>query len=560
VVAECQAGDNLAFSRIVAAYKGLVCSVAYSMTGDLQQSEDIAQEAFFEAWRHMADLRDPHKLPTWLCSIVRNMARDTFRRNQRDPLSQATSLEDHQVTDECAEPSSMAQSERLALLWKTLADIPEEYREPLVLYYRQGHSIRDVAEALDLTENCVKQRLSRGRKMLKAHVERLVEDTLEETRPNEAFTSSVMAALPLVAIPTGLTTTVAGGSAATGKVVAGAQLAAVAGSLAGPLIGMTGGFFGMWASIRNSATLRLRRAMLVCCNVTYAFVWTFLGYEALCGIIFWEDPTLMFTLCGLGWAAYIPLLLILILLSNRWVLHIAKEDAGQLPAPATPLEQSDLSRRRVWLSFVATFPLALLASIAIVIWLQSMMQTTTLWPAAMCAIAIVHYIYFALFRSGMAIARDEEAFRSSPPKRNLDEVLAAPLESHAPTKRALFYNDLAALSGMILGPMAPAFASSLSTNRYPLSFLIGILCTSALFLGLRMRSVPNGRGWGYFIVCMYMGVACGICTAVTGPHRLVPGQNFELPGFAAGLIPFAMYWCIGIALFFILKSQKTPKR
>jgi RNA polymerase sigma factor (sigma-70 family) len=546
-----RAGDRRAFSRIVATYQGLVCSVAYSLTGDLHQSEDIAQETFVAAWQRMNDLRDPRRLPAWLCGIARNMARSAFRRSQRDPLFESVALEDRQVVEAEVEPASMEESDRLALVWQTLAGIPEEYREPLVLFYREGQSIRDVAAAMDLSEDCVKQRLSRGRKMMKEHVARLVEDTLEQTRPGAAFTSSVMAALPLMTAPMGMAATLTGGGSATGKAVAGAKLATAVGGLGGPLIGITGGFFGMWASIRNSATLRLRRAMLVCCNITYAFVWVFLGYEALCGILFWKNPSLMYTLCCVGWAVYIPLLFCLIWFSNRWGMRIAKEDAGQLPAPTAPLEQSYLARTRVWYSFVGTFPFAVLGSAAVALWIRSMPWTRHIWPGVFGMAVIVHCMYLALFRKGMAIAHDEEAFQANPPARNLSKTFSAP------RARTGFYNDLAALGGSIFGPMAPAFGASISSGRYLLAGLMYILCMSALLFGLWMRTTPKGRRWGYLMVCLYMGVVCGVCTAMNGPYELFPGQGPEIAGYAAGLIPFVLAWCIGIALFFGLKPQGT---
>ena len=56
------AGDRDAFGRIVTRYQTLLCSLAYSATGSLSQSEDLAQETFVTAWRQLADLREPEKL------------------------------------------------------------------------------------------------------------------------------------------------------------------------------------------------------------------------------------------------------------------------------------------------------------------------------------------------------------------------------------------------------------------------------------------------------------------------------------------------------------------
>src|SRR5581483_3724133 len=78
--------------------------------------------------------------------------------------------------------------------------VPEIYREPLVLFYREHRSIEQVAGALELSEDAVKQRLSRGRKLLHEGVLAFVEGALERTNPGKAFTIAVLAALPALTI------------------------------------------------------------------------------------------------------------------------------------------------------------------------------------------------------------------------------------------------------------------------------------------------------------------------------------------------------------------------
>ncbi len=78
-----RAGDREAFGQIVERYQALVCSLAYSACGNLSRSEDLAQETFVTAWQKLGDLREPAKLRAWLCGIVRNLAANTARREQR---------------------------------------------------------------------------------------------------------------------------------------------------------------------------------------------------------------------------------------------------------------------------------------------------------------------------------------------------------------------------------------------------------------------------------------------------------------------------------------------
>src|ERR1051325_8106125 len=88
------AGDRDAFGRIVTRYQSLLCSLAYSATGSLSQSEDLAQETFVTAWTQLSDLREPEKLRSWLCRISRNLTYDALRKEGREPTHNAESLEE----------------------------------------------------------------------------------------------------------------------------------------------------------------------------------------------------------------------------------------------------------------------------------------------------------------------------------------------------------------------------------------------------------------------------------------------------------------------------------
>ncbi len=194
-------GDRDAFGQIVARYQSLVCSLAYSATGSLSQSEDLAQETFVAAWKQLAGLREPEKLRAWLCGIARNLINNWLRRQGREPSHRAESLEEISESHS-PEPLPVEQTisnEEQAILWRSLERIPEIYREPLVLFYREHQSIEAVAQNLELTEDAVKQRLSRGRKMLQEEVLAFVECALEKTSPGKDFTLGVIAALPLLA-------------------------------------------------------------------------------------------------------------------------------------------------------------------------------------------------------------------------------------------------------------------------------------------------------------------------------------------------------------------------
>src|SRR5688572_6970101 len=119
LVARSRSGDLDAFAEIVARYQSLVCSLAYSATGSLPQSEDLAQETFLTAWRQLPQLREPGKVRSWLCGIARNLIHNWLRKQGREPIHRAEPIEN--FTDRLAsEPSPTEQAvtnEEAALLW-----------------------------------------------------------------------------------------------------------------------------------------------------------------------------------------------------------------------------------------------------------------------------------------------------------------------------------------------------------------------------------------------------------------------------------------------------------
>ncbi|HET7626567.1 MAG TPA: sigma-70 family RNA polymerase sigma factor, partial [Verrucomicrobiae bacterium] len=241
-------GDRDAFGAIVSRYQSLICSLAYSATGNLSASEDLAQETFITAWKHLRHLRETGKLRAWLCGIARNRINNTLRREGREPLRDATPLDsahDSFSTEPLPREQAISKEEE-TVLWNSLERIPQIYREPMILFYREHESIENVADALELTEDAVKQRLSRGRKLLATEVARFVEGALAKTNPGKAFTLAVMAALPAALTTSAKAATL--GAAAKGTVAA--KTAAGIG-IFGSAIGVLVGLAAPWIQYRK---------------------------------------------------------------------------------------------------------------------------------------------------------------------------------------------------------------------------------------------------------------------------------------------------------------------
>ena len=225
LIEESQTGNRDAFGQLVGQFQGLVTSVTLGITGDLQQSEDIAQETFLKAWTRLADLREPEKISGWLCSIARNLCRDSVRSRSKKPLQYVSSLEEtQQMKQETSYPEDVYEKRLMQgeAMLSALKRIPEKYRQPLVLFHREELSIREIATALEISEDAVKQRLVRGRKYLRDEAEKLFEELLRATRPDMTFTLAVLASLPIIQLAAAQTVaagslSVTAATTATGK-------------------------------------------------------------------------------------------------------------------------------------------------------------------------------------------------------------------------------------------------------------------------------------------------------------------------------------------------------
>jgi RNA polymerase sigma factor (sigma-70 family) len=296
------AGNHDAFGQIVSRYQSLVCSLAYSATGSLSQSEDLAQETFFTAWKQLGELREPPKLRAWLCGIARNLINNSLRAQGKEPSHHAEPLEEigESHSPEPLPIDRVISREEAGILWRSLERIPEIYREPLVLYYREHQSVEAVARHLDMTEEAVRQRLVRGRKLLHEEVLSFVETALEKTAPSQSFTLAVVASLPLAVS----SAKVATGGVAVAKSGAVAKSLLSLGALGGFLI-MLGTIFYSWkALVDDSKSLRERQFTRRVAMFQIAFFLVLLAVGTLFAPFLFERRPVIF---GFAYAALILL-------------------------------------------------------------------------------------------------------------------------------------------------------------------------------------------------------------------------------------------------------------
>ena len=335
-------GDREAFGAIVSRYQSLVCAVTYSGTGSLAASEDVAQETFIAAWKQLNRLADPSKLRPWLCGIARNLA-NNYRRRTPSATSNLESAGEQPAPGPTPHEQAVIREEE-TMLWNALEALPEQYREPLILFYREGQSTERVAEELELSPDTTRQRLSRGRELLRQQVAALVETALVRSAPGRAFTTSVIAALP--ALKGSAAAATLGSTAVKGTAAAKAAASmGVAGAIVGPFVGLLGGLvglFGGWAgtraSIRNTHSPRERQFVVGLSKIVWVFALSFALAQCVAvwlAIRYWQSyPVVIATAIIAMLVTYSVGLLFLIIWGNRRQRLIRAEETPNLPASA----------------------------------------------------------------------------------------------------------------------------------------------------------------------------------------------------------------------------------
>lgn len=192
-----QAGDQEAFGHIVAGCQGGITAIALAIVRDIQTSEDIAQEAFLNAWTHLRRLRSTSSFLPWLRQITRNLARDHLRRRVTERRYDGD-MDDilRVVADPSPDvPDSLSRQHEEAVVAELIDELPEETREILLIYYREGQSSKQVAQLLGMTDAAVRKRLQRARDSIRADLMTRLGDFAMSTAPSAAFTALVVAGL-----------------------------------------------------------------------------------------------------------------------------------------------------------------------------------------------------------------------------------------------------------------------------------------------------------------------------------------------------------------------------
>ena len=191
VIGEVLQGRKDRYEELIEKYKRMVYGIAWSHLGNVDLSEDAAQETFIKAYSYLGTLRNPSRFPGWLARIARNVCNSFGRRAKREAALQ------ERWAFETAQPEDAGRESLEEQLQQSFATLPAIHREALTIFYIEDKSLRESAAILGISETALKARLFRARAALRVQLEQRLEDTLESLEPRKDFTRSVLAILPL---------------------------------------------------------------------------------------------------------------------------------------------------------------------------------------------------------------------------------------------------------------------------------------------------------------------------------------------------------------------------
>ena len=172
LVAAHLAGDARAFQELVLRYRSRLINFVGRMIGDRERAEDLVQEAFIRAHRHLHRFDPTKKFSTWIYTIASNLAKNELRNRGRSPLVYGDTLRTPggdglrplQFEDPTTRPDAMYASRHLReLVDVTVAGLSPHHREVFVLRELEGRSYEEIATLTRCNLGTVKSRLNRAR-------------------------------------------------------------------------------------------------------------------------------------------------------------------------------------------------------------------------------------------------------------------------------------------------------------------------------------------------------------------------------------------------------------
>jgi len=169
-------GDITVFSQLIDKYKDMVFNLAFQITKNREDAEEVSQDAFVKVYNSLHNFKGTSKFSTWLYSIVYNTAISKMRKKHIDTVdidSKSYSIEDNQETG-----LLLKQKEQKEYINYALSKLNPDDRAIVILYYLESKNINEIAEVTSMTANNIKIKLFRARKLMHSKLKTLLSNEI----------------------------------------------------------------------------------------------------------------------------------------------------------------------------------------------------------------------------------------------------------------------------------------------------------------------------------------------------------------------------------------------
>ena len=174
-------GDTNAFAYLVDNYKNMVFSLAFKMTKNREEAEEISQDTFIKAYKNLIKFKGDSKFSTWLYRIAYHTSLDNIKKNKNN----TNTFEINEITFNQIQAvehilGGIERKERTKIMDVCLNKLADEERSIIWMFYYDELSLKEIIKVTDLSEANLKVKLHRARKKLLTIVKENVEPEMIE--------------------------------------------------------------------------------------------------------------------------------------------------------------------------------------------------------------------------------------------------------------------------------------------------------------------------------------------------------------------------------------------
>lgn len=173
----CLQGDRAAFAEIVNRYQKQIYSLAYRLTNNAEDAQDLTQEVFIKLYQVLDKFDGKRNFFSWMYKVATNVCYTALRRKPQQSVPLEKVIEFAPIIPQSdSQPEDYTERKEIQrLIQEAVAQLPENYRVPIVLRYVEEMSYQQIAEAMGLPLTTIETRLYRGKSLLQRRLSLLLE-------------------------------------------------------------------------------------------------------------------------------------------------------------------------------------------------------------------------------------------------------------------------------------------------------------------------------------------------------------------------------------------------